>query len=140
MSADGRPLLGPLPGVEGLFVAAGHGPWGISLGPGSARLVADAVLGRPAIAPELAGGAIRPGRGGWAGAGGAEQEALAVAAAEREQRIALRLVSMPSGTTVRPSEPAIVTTACTSAATRPSVMSATKARSILRPSSGNRCR
>jgi glycine oxidase len=55
MSADGRPLLGPLPGVEGLFVAAGHGPWGISLGPGSARLVADAVLGRPvAIAPELA--------------------------------------------------------------------------------------
>jgi glycine/D-amino acid oxidase-like deaminating enzyme len=55
MSADGRPLLGPLPGVEGLFVAAGHGPWGISLGPGSARLVADAVLGRgPAIPPELA--------------------------------------------------------------------------------------
>ena len=55
MSVDGRPLLGPLPGVDGLFVAAGHGPWGISLGPGSARLVADAVLGRPAvIAPELA--------------------------------------------------------------------------------------
>jgi glycine/D-amino acid oxidase-like deaminating enzyme len=54
MSKDGRPLLGPLPGVEGLFVAAGHGPWGISLGPGSARLVADAVLGRDAIAPELA--------------------------------------------------------------------------------------
>jgi glycine/D-amino acid oxidase-like deaminating enzyme len=55
MSADGRPLLGPLAGAEGLFVAAGHGPWGISLGPGSARLVADAVLGRPtAIAPELA--------------------------------------------------------------------------------------
>jgi len=54
MSADGRPLLGPLPGVEGLFVAAGHGPWGVTLGPGSARLVADAVLGRsPAIAPEL---------------------------------------------------------------------------------------
>ena len=53
MSADGRPLLGPI--SEGLFVAAGHGPWGISLGPGSARLVADAILGRPAaIAPELA--------------------------------------------------------------------------------------
>jgi glycine/D-amino acid oxidase-like deaminating enzyme len=54
MSADGRPLLGLLPGIEGLFVAAGHGPWGVSLGPGSARLVADAVLARPAIAPELA--------------------------------------------------------------------------------------
>ena len=45
MSADGRPLLGPLPAAEGLFVATGHGPWGVSLGPGSARLVADAVLG-----------------------------------------------------------------------------------------------
>jgi glycine/D-amino acid oxidase-like deaminating enzyme len=62
MSADGRPLLGALPGAEGLFVAAGHGPWGVSLGPGSARLVADAVLGRPAaIAPELA--AARLGEG-----------------------------------------------------------------------------
>ncbi len=62
MSEDGRPLLGPLPGAaEGLFVAAGHGPWGISLGPGSARLVADAVLGRPpAIAPELAGARFPP--------------------------------------------------------------------------------
>jgi D-hydroxyproline dehydrogenase subunit beta len=54
-SADGRPLLGPLPATEGLFVATGHGPWGVSLGPGSARLVADAILGRdPAIPPELA--------------------------------------------------------------------------------------
>ena len=59
MSADGRPLLGPI--SEDLFVAAGHGPWGISLGPGSARLVADAVLGRPAeIAPELAAGRFGP--------------------------------------------------------------------------------
>jgi glycine/D-amino acid oxidase-like deaminating enzyme len=54
ISADGRPLLGALPGTEGLFVATGHGPWGVSLGPGSARLVADAVLGRdPAIPPVL---------------------------------------------------------------------------------------
>ena len=55
ISADGRPLLGPLPATQGLFVATGHGPWGVSLGPGSARLVADAVLGRdPAIPPALA--------------------------------------------------------------------------------------
>ncbi len=54
LSLDGRPLLGPLPATEGLFVATGHGPWGVSLGPGSARLVADAVLGKnPAIPPEL---------------------------------------------------------------------------------------
>jgi glycine/D-amino acid oxidase-like deaminating enzyme len=45
-SADGRPLLGTVDGIAGLFVAAGHGPWGISTGPGSARLVADLMLGR----------------------------------------------------------------------------------------------
>jgi glycine/D-amino acid oxidase-like deaminating enzyme len=53
-SPDGRPLLGPL-ATQALFLATGHGPWGVSLGPGSARLVADAVLGKPAnIPPELA--------------------------------------------------------------------------------------
>jgi len=51
---DGRPLLGPLPGVEGLFVAAGHGPWGISLGPASARLVADAMLSGAPVPAHLA--------------------------------------------------------------------------------------
>jgi D-hydroxyproline dehydrogenase subunit beta len=46
-SADGRPLLGRR---GHLVIAAGHGAWGISLGPASARLVADLVLGRePAI-------------------------------------------------------------------------------------------
>jgi glycine/D-amino acid oxidase-like deaminating enzyme len=54
LAADGRPLIGQVPGVEGLFVCSGHGPWGISTGPGSARLVADAILGRPVtIAAEL---------------------------------------------------------------------------------------
>ncbi len=43
-SLDGRPLLGAFPGVEGLWCAAGHGPWGISTGAGSARMVADAML------------------------------------------------------------------------------------------------
>jgi D-hydroxyproline dehydrogenase subunit beta len=55
LSVDGRPLLGPVPGIEGLYVNTGHGAWGVSLGPGSARLVAERVLGRPAqIAPALA--------------------------------------------------------------------------------------
>lgn len=45
-SADGRPLIGPVAGAAGLFVCAGHGPWGISTGPGSARLLADLVLER----------------------------------------------------------------------------------------------
>ena len=52
-SVDGRPLLGPI--GDGVCLLTGHGPWGVSLGPGSARLVADVVLGRPTdIPPELA--------------------------------------------------------------------------------------
>lgn len=46
VALDGRPLVGAVPWAEGLFVAAGHGPWGISTGPASARQVADLVLGR----------------------------------------------------------------------------------------------
>jgi glycine/D-amino acid oxidase-like deaminating enzyme len=46
LSADGLPLLGRAPGRDDVFVAAGHGPWGISLGPASARVVADLVVGR----------------------------------------------------------------------------------------------
>lgn len=51
LSADGRPLLGPVAGVDGLHLLTGHGPWGITLGPGSARVVADALLGRPVEIP-----------------------------------------------------------------------------------------
>jgi glycine/D-amino acid oxidase-like deaminating enzyme len=54
LSPDGRPLLGPVPGIDGLHVATGHGPWGVTLGPASAELVAEAVLGRGPIPPELA--------------------------------------------------------------------------------------
>ena len=49
-SIDSHPLVGAVPWADGLFIAAGHGPWGISTGPASARQVADLVLGRdPAI-------------------------------------------------------------------------------------------
>lgn len=44
-SADGLPLVGAVPEQDGVFVCAGHGPWGISIGAGTARLVADAILG-----------------------------------------------------------------------------------------------
>jgi glycine/D-amino acid oxidase-like deaminating enzyme len=43
-SFDNRPILGMVPGVEGLWIATGHGGRGMSTGAGSARLVADAVL------------------------------------------------------------------------------------------------
>ena len=54
-SFDSRPLLGPHGEIEHLHLATGHGAWGISLGPGSAELVAGAILGDGTrIPPELA--------------------------------------------------------------------------------------
>ena len=49
VSPDGRPLLGRLD--ERTWVATGHGPWGISLGPASAALVARAMLDGTEIDP-----------------------------------------------------------------------------------------
>jgi glycine oxidase len=51
-SFDGRPLIGPL-APEGLWVAAGHGPWGISTGAATGRLVADAIVGRADVPEAL---------------------------------------------------------------------------------------
>ncbi len=53
-SVDSRPFIGPVAGVEGLFVCAGHGPWGISTGPASAALVVEAILTPIVLPPELA--------------------------------------------------------------------------------------
>jgi D-amino-acid dehydrogenase len=54
LSADGRPLIGRVPGVRGLVIAAGHGPWGISTGPASGQLAAELALGgTPQIDPAL---------------------------------------------------------------------------------------
>jgi glycine oxidase len=57
-SIDGRPFIGPLGGADGLFVCAGHGPWGISTGPASAAIAARCVLDGTPPPPELA--ASRP--------------------------------------------------------------------------------
>jgi D-amino-acid dehydrogenase len=61
MGPGGRPLLGPVPGVAGLFAATGLGPTGLTMGPYAGELVARAALGldlpadlrpfRPAPAP-----------------------------------------------------------------------------------------
>jgi glycine oxidase len=51
LSGDGRPLIGRVPGIDGLWVAAGHGPWGISTGPASGRLLADLINGTVARPP-----------------------------------------------------------------------------------------
>ena len=56
-SLDGRPFIGAVAGFGGLFVCAGHGAWGISTGPASARMVVDEMLGRG-----VSDGAFSPGR------------------------------------------------------------------------------
>ena len=45
MSIDGLPMIGPVPGVEGVQVATGHGMLGLTLGPVSGEMIANAVTG-----------------------------------------------------------------------------------------------
>jgi glycine/D-amino acid oxidase-like deaminating enzyme len=56
--ADGRPLVGPLPGEEGVFVATGNGPWGLTCGPATARIAADAILHGAPVPAALAAARI----------------------------------------------------------------------------------
>ena len=50
---DGLPLIGALPGLDGVYLASGHGMLGVTLAPATADLLAPLVLeGR--AAPELA--------------------------------------------------------------------------------------
>jgi glycine/D-amino acid oxidase-like deaminating enzyme len=55
-SADGRPWIGPL--RDDLHVCAGHGAWGVSLGPASGQLAAEVILNRATVPAALA--AARP--------------------------------------------------------------------------------
>jgi D-amino-acid dehydrogenase len=48
-TTDTLPVLGPVPGVAGVFLVTGHGPTGLTLGPYSGKLVAGQMLGK---APE----------------------------------------------------------------------------------------
>lgn len=51
-SFDARPLIGRC-GADGLYAVTGHGPYGISLGPASARMGVDALLHDAPVPPEL---------------------------------------------------------------------------------------
>jgi D-amino-acid dehydrogenase len=58
---DGLPLIGPLPGLDGVFLATGHGMLGVTLAPATAALLAPLVLGRradPALGPFDPGRAV----------------------------------------------------------------------------------
>jgi D-amino-acid dehydrogenase len=47
VSTTGLPILGPLPGRPGAFVATGHGASGLTFGPWGASAVTDLALGQP---------------------------------------------------------------------------------------------
>ena len=64
LALDGRPLVGAMPGIDGLFIAAGHGPWGLSTGAASGRHIAGLVLGRADAVPKAIRRALDPGRFG----------------------------------------------------------------------------
>jgi glycine oxidase len=52
-SGTGMPIIGAHPEVRGLYASTGHFRTGVMLAPGSARLLADLILGRrPIVAPE----------------------------------------------------------------------------------------
>lgn len=44
LSADGLPLIGAVPGVPAVYLATGHGPTGLTLGPYTGKLVSQLVL------------------------------------------------------------------------------------------------
>jgi D-amino-acid dehydrogenase len=43
--ADSRPVIGPAPGHAGLWLAYGHGHWGLTLAAATGRLIADLITG-----------------------------------------------------------------------------------------------
>ncbi len=47
VTPDLLPILGQVPGRQGVYLATGHGPTGLTLGPYSGHLVADLALRRP---------------------------------------------------------------------------------------------
>jgi D-amino-acid dehydrogenase len=47
MTYDGVPCLGWAPGVENLLLATGHGMLGMSLAPGTGKLIAELAGGGP---------------------------------------------------------------------------------------------
>jgi D-lysine oxidase len=44
---DSRPVIGPAPGLPGLWLAIGHAHWGLTLGPATGRLIAEMMAGDP---------------------------------------------------------------------------------------------
>ena len=54
------PFVGPVPGAEGLYVAAGHEGSGLTLAPATAELMCHYLLGTRAELPEPVLAALLP--------------------------------------------------------------------------------
>jgi glycine/D-amino acid oxidase-like deaminating enzyme len=50
---DGLPLIGPVPGTTGVFVATGHGPWGMLNAPATGKALAELIVAGRASAADL---------------------------------------------------------------------------------------
>ena len=44
MTTQGLPLIGPVPGVKGAFVATGHSVWGILNAPATGEALAELIV------------------------------------------------------------------------------------------------
>jgi D-amino-acid dehydrogenase len=44
---DSRPVIGPAPGLPGVWLAIGHAHWGLTLGPATGHLIAQMMAGEP---------------------------------------------------------------------------------------------
>ena len=54
LSPDGKPIIGPVPGRDGVFLATGHTTKGIHLGPITGRIIADYICrGSTRVIPDL---------------------------------------------------------------------------------------
>ncbi|SCV72647.1 BQ2448_4184 [Microbotryum intermedium] len=51
VSSDGEPQIGAL--TDDVFVATGHGPWGISLAPGTGLVIAELLLGAKKLSADI---------------------------------------------------------------------------------------
>ncbi|MEX1019619.1 MAG: FAD-dependent oxidoreductase [Litorilinea sp.] len=51
MPPDGLPVVGEVPGVDGVLLATGHGPTGLQMGPYTGKLMAEMAMGQPPATP-----------------------------------------------------------------------------------------
>jgi D-amino-acid dehydrogenase len=45
LTTDKLPILGAIPGIDNIFLATGHGPTGLQLGPYSGKIITDLIIG-----------------------------------------------------------------------------------------------